>query len=293
MRYELTDLRVVVAIAESRNLTVASSDLCLSAPSVSYRVKHLEEAMGVSLFVRTQKGMEITQAGEVVLKHAKAILAEAARLNGELVGFNSGVKGTVRVFANSSTLHRLTPTLGRFLSAYPSVDVDLSERLSDEIVAAVAEGAADLGLVAGPVDLRRLEAVHYADDELVFAVAVHHPLAARLQVSLEDALAFDFIATGRKTSNFLYLSMMASRLGVQPRVRVHAPNFAAALQLVEQDVGILLIPRSVAAEVQEEATIAIVKLGEPWALRQHLIVCQKFSELPKYAQAFADHVVQK
>jgi DNA-binding transcriptional LysR family regulator len=293
MRYELTDLRVFMAIAKAKSLTEAASEMHLTAPSASYRLKNMEQAMGVPLFLRTQKGMELTAAGETVLRYARLILNNVESLQGEMGRYTDGVEGHIRLFANSSTLCRLPAALSRFLAAYPNVNVDLEERLSEDTVKAVLEGAADVGLIAGLIDTGDLECSVYAKDELVFAIPPRHPLGLQRKVSLGQALAHDLVSIGRKSSNFLYLAQMAARLGIKPRVRVHAHSFAAVLQCVQEGVGIALVPRSVALPLIERGMVESVELDEPWAMREQKIVVRELSALPMFAQDLVRYITQQ
>ena len=123
MRYELTDLKVFLAIAAARSLSGGAAGMHLPAPSASYRLKNLEQALGAALFERTPKGMQLTPAGLTVKRHAEAILGNVERLGAEMQRHTDGVVGHIRVFANSSTLNGLAPALSRFLAAYPNVNV--------------------------------------------------------------------------------------------------------------------------------------------------------------------------
>jgi DNA-binding transcriptional LysR family regulator len=139
LRFELTDLRVFVAIAEAGSLTMGASDMHLTAPSASYRLKNLEQTVGVPLFNRTQKGMVLTAAGETMLQHARTILDNVEQLQIGMRRHTDGIEGHIRVHANSSTMCNLPVALSRFLAAYPNVNVDLEEHLSADSVRAVQE----------------------------------------------------------------------------------------------------------------------------------------------------------
>lgn len=290
MRYELTDLRVFIAIAEAKSLSVGASNVHLTAPSASYRLKNLEQALGVSLFLRTQKGMTLTPAGQTVLRYAQVILGNVEKLQGELARYTDGIQGNIRLFANSSTLSSLAPSLSRFLAAYPNVNVDLEEHLSEEIVKAVLDDVADVGLVAGPIHLRGLEHISYGKDELMLVTPPGHALAARGKVSLDEALQHDLVSIGRISSNFLYLQKLASDLGKTPRVRVHAPGFEEVMRCVREGVGIALVPRSIAVEAIAIGKVEGVALDEPWALREQRVVARSLSSLPSYTQQFIRYV---
>ncbi len=290
MRYELTDLRVFLAIAQAKSLSAGAAEMHLTAPSASYRLKNLEQAMGASLFERTSKGMVLTPAGMTVKKYADSIFGSVDRLHGEMQRHINGISGHIRVFANSSTLTGIAPVLSRYLAHYPNVNVDLEERLSEDTVRAVLDGNADVGLVAGQIDLHGLHAITYGHDELVFVVPAGHPLAASSRVPLETALTYDLVSIGRKTSNFLYLQGMASRLGMNPRVRVHAPTFEAVLQCVQEGVGIALVPRSIARPALQAHRLAAVGLDEAWAQREQKVVTREPETLPAYARDFVAYV---
>src|SRR5207247_468152 len=122
------------------------------------RVRHMEQALGAPLLVRGRQGVAPTQAGRTLLQHARGILRQAERLHEDLSAYAGGLAGQIRVFSNTNALTEFLPeALSSFLSTHPNVSVDLEERLSDEIVGLIAEGVADLGIVAATVDASALE----------------------------------------------------------------------------------------------------------------------------------------
>ncbi|KAA0892533.1 LysR family transcriptional regulator [Pusillimonas sp. ANT_WB101] len=290
MRYELTDLRVFMAIANAKSLTNGALDMHMTAPTASYRLKNLERAMGASLFNRTPKGMALTSAGETVYRYCQSVLSNIDQLHGEMRRYTSGVVGQVRVFANSSTLSQLPIPLSRFLAAYPNVNIDLEEHLSDETVRAVHDNMADIGLVASVVHLRGLESIEYGHDELVVITVPGHPLTKRERVTLDMMLQYDIVSIGRNSSNFLYLQQMANSLSCHMNVRVHVPNFGAALRCVQEGVGITLIPATLARPAVEKGLVDWVRLDEHWTLRQQMIVVRSFAALPDYVKAFIQYL---
>lgn len=139
MRYDLTDLRLFQAIAEAQSLSGGANAIHLTASAASYRLKNLEQAMGTALFLRNARGMELTPAGDLLLVHVRELFQGIERMHGEVGRFASGLKGHIRLLANSSSLNGfIIPSVTRFLSAHPDVNIDLEERASETIVAAVA-----------------------------------------------------------------------------------------------------------------------------------------------------------
>ncbi|GAB1576580.1 LysR family transcriptional regulator [Bordetella petrii] len=275
MRYELTDLRLFLAIAEARNLSGGAEAMHLTASSASYRLKNLELAMGVPLFKREARGMELTAEGEFVLKHVRNLLAGVERMHGEVSGFASGLKGSVKLFANSSSLNGfIVPSLSRFLSARPNVNILLEERPSNTIEAAIAGHEADIGIFAGQAESEGVNATRFAVDELIIAAPPGHPIAESPTVRFPAVLDLDFVCMSRASSNYVFLRDMAKLAGKAPTIRIHVHTFDAVLSMVHAGVGVALVPRSVAAPALQEQRIAAVALREPWARRELTLVTQ-------------------
>lgn len=275
MRYELTDLRLFLAIAEAKSLSGGANTVHLTASSASYRLKNLEFAMGVPLFKREARGMELTPEGDFVLKHVRSLLAGVERMHGEVSGFASGLKGSVKLFANSSSLNGfIVPRLSRFLSANPNVNILLEERSSTTIEAAIAGHEADIGIFAGNATSAGVNAVRYAIDQLIIAAPLNHPVVESSPVRFPAVLDLDFVCMSRTSSNYVFLRDMAKLAGKTPKVRIHVHTFDAVLSMVEAGVGVSLVPRSIASTALREGRIAAVDLSEPWALRELTLVTQ-------------------
>lgn len=292
MKYELTDLRLFLAIAEAESLSAGASNIYLSAPSASYRLKNLEQAVGATLFVRGPKGMMLTPAGHVLLDHVRTVLSAVQHMQGDIARFSNGVKGHIRVVANSSCLAGLTAPLSRYLVTHPNINVELEERLSEDIVQAVADRVVDIGLLAGDVGIQQLDAISYATDELILITAMLHPLSSTPEVSFGSILDSDFVGLSRKSSNYLFLTQMAGKLGRRINARVNVQSFAVLLQLVEENVGVSIVPRSVAMPAIRAGKIAGIPLAEPWARRNQRVVAVEFERLPIFIREFVDYLTQ-
>src|SRR5258707_10517674 len=149
----------------------------------------MEQALGAALLVRSRQGVTPTQAGRTLLQHARAILRQAERLREDLSAYAGGLAGQIRVLSNTNALTEFLPeALSSFLASHPNISVDLEERLSDEIVGLIAEGVADLGIVAGTVDVSTLETFPFRKDRFVLVVGRDHPLAERQQTAFAQVL---------------------------------------------------------------------------------------------------------
>src|SRR5207302_1891149 len=149
----------------------------------------------------SRQGVTPTEAGRTLLRHARAILAQSARMREDLGAYAGGLSGEVRLFANTNALAEFLPeALSSFLAQHPHVSVDLEERLSDEIVGLIAEGVADVGIVAGTVDMGALETFAFRSDRFVVVTGAGHPLAQRPAVAFSEVLAHDFVGLERSSS---------------------------------------------------------------------------------------------
>ena len=194
LHFDLVDLRLMVRVAEANSLTRGAEASHISLPAASTRIKNLEESLGLKLLYRTSQGVTLTPPGQAFVQHARTVLAQLEHLSGDLQEYAKGIKGHLRVYANTTALGEfLPPVLKGYLLAHPDVNVDLRERLSHDIVRAVSEGQTDIGIVAGLVRTENLQTLPYRRDRLVLVVPAGHPLDGQMQVDFADTLALDHV----------------------------------------------------------------------------------------------------
>lgn len=272
VHYDLTDLKVFLAVAEELNLSRGAVRCHLSSSSVSLRLKALEASIGTPLFLRRARGVELTQAGAVMLEHVRRCLAQLEQMHADLLPFSRGIKGHITLFANNNAISSHLPAdLARFFALYPAVRITLEERPSMDIVAAVVAGRADLGVVAVEQPHPELRYLPYREDELVLLVPLSNPLARHARLSFKACLGEPFVSLQSGMAVHTFLANHAAALGGQLDVRVQVSGYRAIAHLVASGAGIGVVPRS-ALEDADRHRLAMVDLDEPWALR-HLQIC--------------------
>jgi DNA-binding transcriptional LysR family regulator len=292
MRYDLVDLKLFRAIAETSSLSAGASHIHLSPGSASYRLKNLERLVGTALFLRSPRGMVLTAAGESLQRHVIAVFGDLERMHSEMSGFANGLRGSIRLYANSSSLNGfLAEDLSSFLSMNRQCNIELEEHNSDEIVLAVGDGSADLGIVASDVESGSLQVFPYATDHLVLAVSNEHPLADRGEIKLEEALDYDFVCMQRTSSNFQFLAQTCGKLGRQLNIRIHAHNFATVLRLARDNIGIALVPRRVLESILPKESCSVIELSDVWALRRLKVVTHDIENAPQFTRNLIDHLL--
>ncbi len=294
LRYDLVDLRLFANIAEAANLTRGAERSNLSVGAASMRMKSLEEALDTQLFIRKSQGISLTPAGDALLTHALRVFQELERLHGDLQTFSRGLKGQVRIFANTTAITGVLPSaLGHFLASHPQVDVDLEERLSPEIARAVAEGNVDIGILAGNVQTDGLEVIPYEEDRLVVAVPSTHPFAGRGSVDFAEMLPFNFVSLQRGSAIHGFLDRITGNMGKSLNIRIKVSSFEALCRMVEAGVGIGVLPGMVAERLAASHYIAIVSLNDAWAVRELKICVQRLADLPAFARELVDYLAAK
>lgn len=292
-RFDLVDLRLMVRVAEANSLTRGAEASHLSLPAASTRIKNLEEDLGLKLLYRTSQGVTLTPPGQAFVQHARTVLAQLEHLSADLQEYAKGIKGHLRVHANTTALGEfLPPVLRGYLLAHPDVNVDLREQLSNDIVRAVTEGRTDIGIVAGLVRTENLETLPYRRDRLVLVVPRGHALAGRAQVAFPDTLEFDHVGLQESSAIHAFLREVCDRLHRPLRLRIQVGNFEAACRMVEASVGVAILPESAARRHAQTMAIAIVPLSDDWALREMLICVRSLDALPSFARELVDLLVE-
>src|SRR2546423_2597622 len=291
VRFDLVDLSLFRHVVEAGSITHGAERAHLALAAASTRIRQMEEALGAALLTRGGGGVPPTQAGRTLLQHARTILAQAERLREDLGAYAGGLAGQVRLLSNTNALTEFLPeTLSLFLAAHPNVSVDLEERLSDEIVGLIAEGVADIGIVAGTVDAGGLTTYPFRSDRFVLVVARAHPLARRSKIGFAEVLDHDFVGLDRASALQRFLADKASRVGRPLRLRVQLRSFDAVCRLVERNVGVGVVPETTVRWAAKPMEIKAVQLTDPWALRDLSICVRDYKALPPYARQLVYHM---
>lgn len=291
MHFDLFDLRLFVFVAEESNLRRGAERACISLAAASTRIKQLEENIGAKLLYRKAHGVELNPAGEAFLHHARRVLQQVEHLKCDLKDYASGLKGHVRILANTTSITSALPAaLASFLAGQSDVSIDLQERLSQDIVVDINEARADIGIVAGDIDTEGLEVRPFASDELVVVVPHGHPLAEVPQTSFLQTLDDPQISLQEGSALAGFLPPLARAMGRNLDFRIQVSSFESICLLVEAGVGIGIIPRSSALRHAQTMRLHIVSLSDAWATREMKIVHRADIELPRLAGELVRHL---
>jgi DNA-binding transcriptional LysR family regulator len=289
VHFDLVDLRLMVRVAEANSLTKGAEASHISLPAASTRIKNLEESIGAKLLNRHSQGVTLTPPGQAFVHRARLVLGQIEHLRGDLQEYASGIKGHLRVYANTTALGEFLPeVLKRYLATHPDVNIDLQEKLSNEIVRTVMDGKTDIGIVAGSVRTENLQTLPYRSDSLVLVVPHLHPVADLPSMPLIDALEFDHVGLHEASALHAFLNRECEQLNKPLKVRIQVSSFESACRMIEAGVGVGVLPESAARRHARSMAIRLVPLSDAWAFRSMQICVRSLDELPAFARDLID-----
>ena len=285
MRFDLTTLNLVLAIAETRSITRGAEREHLALAAASKRLSDLETRLGVALFDRRARGVDATEAGRALVRHIRSLNASLHALESEVVEFSRGIKGHLRIAANASAIAECLPAdLAAFSQAHPGIRISLEDLTSAEVQAAVASGRADVGIFVPPQHEARLSCRPYRAGENVGELAVlvpqGHGLAARGHVAFDALLDFDIVGLHLGAAVHELMRERAQALGRTLNVRVQVRGFDAIAQLVEAGLGVAVLPAVVAHRFARIFAVQPLALDDDWARRSYLLAVRTQDVLP-------------
>jgi DNA-binding transcriptional LysR family regulator len=292
MRFDLTDLRLFLNVLEAGTITGGAESTHMTLASASERIRGMEDTLGSPLLLRDRRGVQLTPAGRTLAHHARLVLLQVDRMQGDLGDYGMGLKGHVRVLCNTSALSEHLPeVLSGFLTAHPGISVDLEERTSYEIVDAVRNSLCDIGVVSDAADLEGLEVFPFREDPLSVVVPRDHPLAHRSRVFLADLVDCAFVGLAEGSALQEHVSHHARRLGKRLHYRLRLRSFESICRMVGLGIGVGIVPQAVATRYSRSARVKRIALADPWAVRNLVLCVRRLEQLPAHVQQMVQHVL--
>jgi len=267
MHCSIIDLKLLVAIADAGNMTKGGAACFLAPSTASLRIKHLEEIVGTRLFKREPRGVSPTRAGQIMVDHCRRCLGELEEMQASLIPFSEDVHSQVVIYANSSAIANFLPEdLQSFLKSHPKARITLEEHVSRDVLVAVVEGRADIGILTQADPHPDLAYFPYHEDEIVLLAALSEPWEHGGHVAFLDCLRHPFVSQQNGSAIHSFLLGKASELGKRVDVRIQVAGFSAVASMVRSCAGVAIVPRSTLGAINCDG-LRVVELKDAWAKR--------------------------
>jgi len=256
---QIESLKVFCDLAESESFTKAAQINSVTQSAVSQQISSLERQFKSILIERSKKKFRLTREGQVLYEYSKQIIQTYQSLQSKLQEIKDVISGTIRVATIYSIgLHDLPPYLKKYLKSYPTVNVHVEYRRSNQVYDDVLSNVVDLGLVAYPVRDNKLDVVPLRRDRLVLVCHPQHPLAKSKSVPLSAIAGQKFIGFQPDIPTRKAIDKILKDRGIQVQHVMEFDNIETVKRAVEIDAGISIVPQGTI--VQEVSKQTLVQL---------------------------------
>jgi DNA-binding transcriptional LysR family regulator len=291
-KIELRHLECFIAVAEELSFARAAERLHLSQPPVSRHIKQLEDELGVELFTRTTRSVQLTNAGSVYLNEARAICAQMSKgVQAARMAARGEVGELTLGYEASSAYDALPRALKVFRDQFPAIEVTLTQMDTDEQAQALKESRIDLGFVVPPIHDRSLHAETVTRERLLLALPSDHRLAQKRSIDLSALASESFILSPRSKRCGLYdqVIRVCRGAGFSPKVVQEANEMQIMLGFIAAGIGITLLPAHAAHLQRPGVTFrpilpksACVELALAWRREEGSPVIRAFVDVVKH-----------
>ena len=290
-RFDLVTLALFAAVARHGSISAGARQLHLAVGAASRRIADLEAAVNAPLLYRHASGIELTEPGKACLTHALRILKDVEQMAGMMSDYSAGIRGTVRIWANTSAITQYLPDdLASFMVDHPEIRIELEEQNSTVIVAAVLENRADVGIFADRTHAAGLVTLPYRNDELVLIAPRGHFLAKRKSIRFAEALDCDFVSLPEATSLANRLLEESSHMERPLKLRIQVRSFDAVCRMVRAGMGVGILPRIAVEPHVRSMQLKLIPLEDDWAKRTLLLGVRDPNALPVAARLLVSHL---
>ncbi|CAN7704825.1 LysR family transcriptional regulator [Variovorax paradoxus] len=292
MNFDLADLRAFLSVADFSSFRAASDNLHLSQSALSRRIDKLESALGVTLFNRTTRKVELTTIGRAFVPKARSVMRE---LEDALVGIREvtdRVSGQVTIACVPSAVGYFLPAaIKQFHEAYPRVRIRLIDESSAEILMAVARGDADFGLTYIGTQEPDIDFEPLLEERFVVACPAGHPLAKHKRVTWAELARHEYVTIAQGSGNRFLIDQALSHVESKPQWFCEVRHVPALVSLVEAGLGLGVVPR-LAMPPKGHSGLVSLPLEGPRVTRLIGLIRRRGREFMPSAQLFYDMLLK-
>ncbi|WP_195714228.1 cidABC operon transcriptional activator CidR [Paenibacillus sp. GM2] len=266
---DIRQMQYLVEVARHQSFTKAADTLFITQPTISKAIKSLEEELGVILFNRNGKKIELTDAGQIIVSQAQQIVGSFQNLTDELDDLRNLKRGHIRIGLPPMVGANFFPrVIGQFHERYPDITIQLFEDGAKKVEYDVANGSLDVGVVVLPATQEGLAVLPFLEEKLNLVVHPSHPLASRQEVSLNELVEASFVLFREDFTLHDRIIAECAKVGFQPHVIYESSQWDLISEMVAAGLGITLLPETICREVDQRRVkiISLVHPVIPWNL---------------------------
>ena len=286
---ELYQLKLFVDLAEKKNFTQVANENYVTQAAVTLQIRKLESELGVPLFHRTTRAVTLLEAGNRLLPYAQNMLKMSDEAREAVRETKMEVSGLVRVASvHSVGLYELPPYIKKFLTKFPHVNLRIEYRTSDDIYRELLAGDIDVGIVAYPTEMSRIECRPFSTDDLAIVCMKDHPFAKKKTVEINELGGQNVVQFTEETPTRRATDAVMAEHGITVNVRMECDNIEILKQMIEIGYGIALLPRTALTNDDKERGLRLVDLKDIKVERPLGILLLKNAPRFKAMRAFVD-----
>jgi DNA-binding transcriptional LysR family regulator len=271
----LSQIEAFVEIARTRNVSRAADTLFVTQPALTARLQRLEQDLGARLFIRTPRGMKLTEAGEAFLPHAVKALDSLSDGRRIVNAFERGGAGRLALGAAPAVSTYVLPAiLKRFTIGHPRVSVVVKTGHSEEVLDLVLREQVDLGLVRA-LHHPDIAATPLYEDSLILVAEPGHRFAARRRIQLEEISREQLVLFDRTSSYTELTNAIFRGAGVQPEGVMELDNIDAAKKMVQEGFGVALLPHTAVADELEAGVLREIEIVDAEPVRRQIVAVRR------------------
>ncbi|RXT06555.1 LysR family transcriptional regulator [Ammoniphilus sp. CFH 90114] len=286
-------LEAFIYVAETRSFSKAGDILFLSQPSVSSRVKSLEDQMGCSLFNRSSQGISLTIAGETFLPYAQKLLQYQQEGMLSVDNVKNHYKGELSFSSVLIAANYIIPDIiHQFHYLYPQIKTTIHTGHSKDILNMVLERQVPLG-IARSISHPLIESMHLIDDEMILVVYPQHHYSSRDTISIEEVATEPLILFNRGSLDWTLIHSAFKRLAIKPNVIMEVDSIEVAKKVVSKKTGIAILPKfAVEEELKSNELREVVISNIPKINRPFELIYLKESTFDENTKLFKEFLIK-
>ncbi|MCM3766875.1 LysR family transcriptional regulator [Neobacillus niacini] len=288
---ELRQLQMFMEVAKHKSITRAAEHLHLSQPALSKSIMALEEELGMTLIIRSNKTSDLTDGGKVVLEYAQKMTALMEEMKTTLNDMTNLTRGQLNIglppFIGSLFFPRV---MAKFHQTYPNIELNIAEYGGARVVKSVEEGEVELGVTVLPIDEEPFHVYPIVEEEMKLLVYKDHRLAGKGEVNVRDLKREEFVFYHEEFSLNQILMNHFRAFGIEPKILFKSSQWDLMSEMVAANLGITILPQSICNRVFNKDTMVLDL--KPTILWNLAVLTKKDRYISNAARTFIEFILQ-